>query len=137
MNYKIILCIGMSIIASGCTSIASINASSNTKLCLDYLTTPSYNVWKSDREAEIVRRGIDCSGYSSLAAQKIRSQDNAIKSLQAIGRSKPSSSGSSSSSPSTIYLKRDYILGANRICVYAGMSGEVVKTVGAADICPM
>lgn len=136
MKFKIVLCIAMSVIVAGCTSRASINTSSNTKLCLDYLTTPSYNVWKSDREAEIVRRGLDCSGYSGIAAQKLRSQDNAIKSLQAIGANQPSSSRSpnTTSYKQGKFLKRHYLNSTgNRVCVYGD---GTVNTINGIGLCP-
>lgn len=43
-------------------------------LCVDWMTSPSINVYQSDREAEIKRRGLDCSKYGDVAASRLRSE---------------------------------------------------------------
>lgn len=35
------------------------------------------------------------------------------------------------------FLKRSYVSGMNRVCVYNNMGSDYVQTIGAADICPL
>jgi hypothetical protein len=49
----------------------------SAKICLDYLTTPTYNVWRAAREAELARRGENCSAYAAQAVQMRQGADAA------------------------------------------------------------
>jgi len=46
-----------------------------TKLCMDYLTFPSYNINQNERANELARRGESCQGYAGAA--QVRNQSNA------------------------------------------------------------
>jgi hypothetical protein len=62
------------------TSCATLDPSyyqsvNTAKLCMDYLTLPSFNINQSAREEELNRRGEDCSSYA--AAASVKNQSNA------------------------------------------------------------
>lgn len=42
----------------------------SARLCMDYLTAPAINLNRSAREAELRRRGENCSAYATIAAQR-------------------------------------------------------------------
>lgn len=50
-------------------------ATPTTKLCMDYLTFPSYNINQNERANELARRGESCQGYAGVA--QVRNQANA------------------------------------------------------------
>lgn len=45
------------------------------KLCVDYLSSPSYNVYRAAREAELAARKEDCSTYTSAGIAQRQAND--------------------------------------------------------------
>lgn len=76
----------MVLLMSGCASTASDYARTpEMKLCIDYMTFPSYNIHQSARAQAISQRGIDCSRYVGAANARNRANQNfeeALRSLQ-------------------------------------------------------
>lgn len=54
------------------------------KLCIDYMTYPSWNINQSTREEAIARRGINCAPYAAIAANKNQSDKNLEDALRAL-----------------------------------------------------
>ena len=55
---------------------------SDAKLCLDWMTLPSINIWHPEREAEIQKRGIDCSRYGNIAGSRGAADDRFERNLE-------------------------------------------------------
>lgn len=53
------------------------------KLCVDYLTFPSYNIWHSARAEELSRRGENCAQYTEAARAKAQSDAAVLNALGA------------------------------------------------------
>jgi hypothetical protein len=80
MPLKRMLLIGSIVIGgTGCAAeMAAVKANDwsqipTMKLCVDYLTLPSINVWQKYREQELARRNENCEKYLELAEQKRQS----------------------------------------------------------------
>ena len=56
------------------------------KLCIDYMTFPSYNINQGKREQAIQRREINCSAYAGVAASKAQSDRDLEDALRALSR---------------------------------------------------
>lgn len=54
---------------SGCAADRYRNTPS-AKLCTDYLSSPSINLNRGDREAELARRGENCAAYVGYASSQ-------------------------------------------------------------------
>lgn len=55
-----------------------------SKLCMDYLSLPSYNINQQSRLEELNRRGEDCRGYGAAAAARRDSEKSLEDSLRYI-----------------------------------------------------
>lgn len=62
-------------VLGGCSTI-DYSRTPTARLCLDYLSNPSYNVAQPSREKELAARGEDCRAYAGPAAA-IRAQRDA------------------------------------------------------------
>lgn len=82
----------ISLLAGCAVSSGGYSRTSTDKICMDYLTLPSYNINQGERAAELARRNETCSAF--IAAAKLRQE--AQKSQNQIGGSIP---------PSPIYLQ--------------------------------
>ena len=62
------------VLLNGCAANPAYYTSmSSMKLCIDYMTFPSYNINQSARAAELSRRGENCSAYVGAAAERNKS----------------------------------------------------------------
>ena len=59
-----------SVFLGGCSSSSSIRQAPTARLCVDYMTFPSANIWQSERADELARRGADCNPYLGVAASR-------------------------------------------------------------------
>jgi hypothetical protein len=64
------------ILLAGCAA-PDYRATPTMKLCMDYLTFPSGNIWQGDRARELERRGENCQAYAGTAA--VRNQADALQ----------------------------------------------------------
>ena len=65
---------------------------SSMELCMDYLTSPSFNINKSARASELSRRGEDCSRYVGAASTQMeadRAFQKSMQDLQKLGQPAP------------------------------------------------
>ena len=70
---------------AGCASTpADYARTPEMKLCMDYMTFPSYNIHQSARAQAIAQRGIDCSRYAGAANARIRANQNFENTLRYI-----------------------------------------------------
>lgn len=69
----------------GCATVdekrAEFSRQSDARLCLDWMTLPSINIWHPEREDEIQRRGIDCTRYGNIAASRGSADDRFERNL--------------------------------------------------------
>lgn len=66
----------LAIFLAGCaTAPGGYRSTPTAKLCMDWLTFPSYNINQSERANELARRGENCQGYAGVA--QVRNQSNA------------------------------------------------------------
>jgi hypothetical protein len=73
-------CLALTSLLSGCASQQEMQvkfrAQSDGALCLGWMTAPSINIWQSEREAEIARRGLDCWKYGDVARARQAADDS-------------------------------------------------------------
>ena len=69
-------------VLAGCATPDTYRNMSSMKLCMDYLTYPSYNVNQSARAAELSRRNENCSAYTGAASMQQRNNEQFEKSLR-------------------------------------------------------
>ena len=126
---------------SGCMTAEEARAKYNSmpasKLCMDYLTYPSYNVWQEDRASAIARRSLDCTPYVAQARAKIQADAefmNALATINALNTN--TSTGYSTSSGPTYLLSTSYVSGTNRICIYKFGASEKIMTMSGIGLCP-
>lgn len=90
MRSFIYLCVTAASIA-GCATQEEISQMLANKtdagLCVDWMTSPSINMYQPHREAEIKRRGLDCSKYGDVAASRIQSNQATSAELERIRQS--------------------------------------------------
>ena len=100
------------------------------RLCMDYLTLPTYNIWYESRRTAIINRGIDCSKYAAQAQAKIQSDQALMNALVILNQSlnTPTTSNSYGNSLST---------GFTKVCYYDGVGGPSALTVSSTTICPL
>ena len=79
---RAILVFFLTLIIQGCATSDSFRNTPDAKLCIDYMTFPSFNIWQGAREEEIARRNLDCSPYVSIAANKRRANEDLEDSLR-------------------------------------------------------
>lgn len=75
--------IGFVFLLAGCAA-PDYRATPTMKLCMDYLTYPSHNIWQGDRARELDRRGENCNAYAGSAAARNeanRRQDDILRSM--------------------------------------------------------
>jgi hypothetical protein len=58
------------------------------KLCIDYMTLPSYNFNQGKREQAIQQRELNCSAYAGVAASKAQSDRGLEDALRALSNLK-------------------------------------------------
>jgi hypothetical protein len=127
-----------SVVLSGCAATASdYMRTSEQKLCMDYLSFPSYNIHQPAREEAIQIRGINCAPYAGAAGARIRANQNFENVLRGLA-AQPSYQGAPSySTGTTCHYTRDVTSGMNKICHYNCLGSGHAMTVGAAQICPL
>ena len=63
----------LSVMLAGCAvSPGGYSRTSTDRICMEYLTLPSYNINQGERAAELARRDESCQGY--VAAAKMRQE---------------------------------------------------------------
>jgi len=109
------------------------------ELCMSYLTSPSHNIYQSDRQRSIYRRGIDCAAYGAAANAQVNRTQAFQQSLENLSRSLDRSSGySTPSSPRVIgMLRGSTVSGLTRICYYNSPMGITTLNISSAGICPL
>lgn len=82
-----------SILVAGCAATRDYSQTSSMKLCIDYMSVPSYNIWQSAREQELNRRGENCTAYTQAASirqqQTLQEQEMALRLMQPPPRPAP------------------------------------------------
>lgn len=58
------------LLLAGCASTETMQTQPDMKLCVDYMTLPSFNIHQGKRAEEIARRKLDCSQYAGMIAAK-------------------------------------------------------------------
>jgi hypothetical protein len=123
----------------GCAATPSDYAQTDEmKLCMDYMTFPSYNIHQPAREIAIRQRGIDCSRYSGAANARIRANQNFENLLRGLANQPgyPASGRVPSPGVACVFT-RDVVSGVNRLCYYNCAGSGHAVTVGAAQVCPI
>jgi hypothetical protein len=126
------------LVLTGCAATArDYMNTAEQKLCMDYLTFPSYNIHQPAREEALRIRGINCASYGGAAGARIRANQNFENALRGLAN-QPSYQPTPSSSPRTsCFFTRDVTSGMNKICYYNCVGSGHAITVGAAQICPL
>lgn len=70
MNMRNLWCAVAFLALAGCASKETTQAQPDMKLCVDYMTLPSFNIHQGARADEIARRKLDCEQYAGLIAAK-------------------------------------------------------------------
>lgn len=107
------------------------------KLCMDYLTFPSYNIHQSSRAQAIQMRGIDCRPYVAAAGARNQANQNFENTLRGISNQQQFQSAPSQSRGTSCNFTRSVASGMNRICYYNCVGSGHAMTIGAAEICPL
>lgn len=69
----------ITLLASCAVSSGGYSNTSTDKLCMDYLTLPSYNINQNERVAELNRRNESCKGYLSAAKARLEAQKTQVQ----------------------------------------------------------
>jgi hypothetical protein len=86
---------------------------------------------------ELQRRGENCSQYSSaIAASQQQNAQMQQLGQQLLNQNRPGSTVSAPTGP-VGFLKREYVSGFNKICVYDRLGSEYAMTISAVALCPM
>lgn len=84
----------MVLLLAGCaTDPAIYRTQSSMKLCMDYLTVPSFNVNQGARAEELARRSENCSQYFGAANAQRQNDERFERSLRALSTSAPPQPG--------------------------------------------
>ncbi len=120
---------------SGCMTAeearAKYNAMPASKLCIDYMTYPNYNIWQEDRASAIARRGIDCSPYARQAQAKIQSDQAFTNALIMLNQSLNTNTTNTNTYGTSLST------GFSKVCYYDGVGGPSALTVSSTSICPL
>ena len=84
MHYKhIVISLLFGLFAFGCASNPEKYMSMPApKLCMDYMTYPSYNIHQESRAMAIAQRQIDCRPYIGMAEQRRQANENFEEALR-------------------------------------------------------
>lgn len=107
------------------------------KLCMDYLTLPSFNIHQSSRAQAIQMRGIDCRPYAGAARARNQANQNFENSLRGMANQQQFQAPSSQSRGTSCHFTRSVVSGMNQICYYNCVGSGHAMTIGAAQICPL
>ena len=129
------------LLLSGCYSAKTISQTPDVKLCMDYLSKPSYNVNASTRAEEINRRGLDCSRYVGAALQQRRMDqqdaDDLMRLSRDLNRANQNMSTIQKSSGAACFLRDQVVRGLSKVCVYDCAGSADSLTISASAICPL
>lgn len=127
----------VALLVVGCASTPqSYMNTPEVKLCMDYLTFPSYNIHQSSRAQAIQMRGIDCRPYAAAAGARNQANQNFENTLRGLSNQQSPSIPSQSRGTSCNFT-RSVVSGMNRICYYNCVGSGHAMTIGAAEICPL
>jgi len=127
----------VALLVVGCASTPqSYMNTPEVKLCMDYLTFPSYNIHQSSRAQAIQMRGIDCRPYAAAAGARNQANQNFENTLRGLSNQQSPNLPSQSRGTSCNFT-RSVVSGMNRICYYNCVGSGHAMTVGAAEICPL
>ena len=110
---------------------ARFNSEPAERLCMDYLTLPTYNIWYEDRRSAIIRRGIDCSPYARQAQAKIQSDQAFTNALIMLNQSLNTNTTNTNTYGTSLST------GFTKVCYYDGVGGPSALTVSSTSICPL
>jgi hypothetical protein len=128
----------ITLLGVGCASTPqSYMNTPEVKLCMDYLTFPSYNIHQSSRAQAIQMRGIDCRPYAAAAGARIQANQNFENTLRGLSNQPQSQALPSQSRGTSCNFTRSVVSGMNRICYYNCVGSGHAITIGAAEICPL
>ena len=120
---------------SGCMTSqearAKFNTQSKERLCMDYLTLPTYNIYYEDRRAVIINKGIDCSPYAAQAQAKLQSDQALMNALVILNQSMNTNTTNTTSYGTSLST------GFTKVCYYDGVGGPSALTVSSISICPL
>jgi len=138
LKFTSILYLTVFFILTGClsTPVDYMNMS-DQKLCIDYLTLPSFNLNQSAREEALRIRGINCAQYVGAASVKIKADQNFDNFLKGLSNAPSYQSPPKNSGGSTCFFKRDVDSGMNKICYYDCLGSAHAMTISIARICPL
>lgn len=78
--------VALVVVLTGCGTTDKLHKQSSMELCMNYLTLPSFNIWQSDRAAELAQRGEDCSRYAPAASVQQQNDQRVLNVLDAAAR---------------------------------------------------
>lgn len=123
---------------AGCAAtVSDYMNTSEQKLCMDYLSFPSYNIHQPAREEALRIRGINCAPYAGAASARIRANQNFENILRGIASQPSHQSAPNYSTGTACFYTHDVISGMNKICYYNCAGSGHATTIGAAQICPI
>ena len=96
-----------------------------SKICYDYYSLPSGNIWQGYRAETIQRRGLDCQPYIGEALKDKRVTEALIGFGNALSQNP---AGRSSGYSNTT--------GFTKVCNYSGPGGPSAITIPSTSICP-
>lgn len=128
------------------TVTEQIAAASDYELCYFSVAAETQYFRQSARNA-IAAKGVDCNTHWPMVQARIsaRAADDA-RSMQLLqigtqmmapNRTPTSQALGGGAASGTAFLKRNYVSGFNRVCIYDRMGSEVAVTVGAVELCPI
>ena len=138
INNTLAVTVILSILTVGCASTAQTYMNTpEAKLCMDYLTFPSYNIHQSSRAGAIQMRGIDCRSYAGAANARNQANQNFENSLRGLANQQPYQSAAPRATGMSCNFTRSTVSGMNKICFYNCVGSGHAMTVGAAELCPL
>lgn len=83
------------LLLAGCAT--NYTSTPSAKLCVDYMTLPSYNVHHGARAAELAKRGENCGAYTGAAQTRQQADQAFQEALQRAGQPRPTPTPSTQS----------------------------------------
>lgn len=86
---KSLIIVGSIFILNGCAVNKDYSSAPSSKLCMDYLTYPSANIYQNARAQELARRGENCQEYMGMARARREADaqyENSLNNLQKAGQ---------------------------------------------------
>lgn len=134
-------------LVAGCAAFPSISEihakAQDWELCY-YSVAGETAYWRQQASYEVARKGIDCRSHMQMVQARISARsasDQKAMQMITLGSQMmnptPVPANPATTSGPKGFLKREFISGMNKVCVYNQAGSDYVLTVQAAQLCPL